>query len=435
MPTVFLSPIGNDAPFVDSNGDPLSGGLLYTHTAGSSTPETTYTTSAGNVGNANPIELLPSGYPGSSGNVLEIWLTSGVSYKFTLKTAAGVTLWTRDNISGVNDSSTSTSSQWVAGPAPTYISATSFSLVGDQTSTFHVGRRIKTTNSGGTVYSTISNSAFAAVTTITVINDGAGVLDSGLSAVSYGLLSATNPSVPVYASLASVAAHATTANIWVANQVVLTGSAVTFTALSAAPFVGAVVWVKQNAAHVWTNGATFSVQGGASYTAAAGDWVRVYATTVSTFEVTIFKVDGNATAYSTGTWTPTLTFATPGDLNVVYSVRVGSYTKIGRLVTANCNITTSTFNHTTASGALQVTGLPFAAKTLTGYSATGPMSFAGLTVTGAFFVGPSIASAASLATFSVTAGGPSTITSVAFGNTTSGTQVILNFSISYEATT
>lgn len=194
MPTVFLSPIGNDAPFVDSNGDPLNGGLLYTHTAGSSTPETTYTTSTGNVANANPIELLPSGYPGSNGNVLEIWLTSGVSYKFTLKTAAGVTLWTRDNISGVNDA-TSSSSQWETGPAPTYISATSFSLAGDQTSTFTVGRRLKTTNSGGTIYSTILSSAFGAVTTVVVQNDS-GTLDSGLSAVSYGLISVQNTSEP-----------------------------------------------------------------------------------------------------------------------------------------------------------------------------------------------------------------------------------------------
>jgi len=38
-------------------------------------------------------------------------------------------------------------------------------------------------------------SAFAAVTTVTVVLDS-GTLDSGLSAVSYGLLSATNPSIP-----------------------------------------------------------------------------------------------------------------------------------------------------------------------------------------------------------------------------------------------
>lgn len=189
---VNLSPIGNDAPFLDANGNPLSGGKLYTYTAGSSTPENTYTTQAGSVANANPVILNSNGYPASGGSVVEIWLTAGVEYKFTLKTSADVTVWERDDISGINDTSV-TIDQWVSGPAPTFVSTTSFTLVGDQTTNFHAGRRLKTTNSGGTIYSTITASTFGAVTTVTVANDS-GVLDSGLSAVSYGLLASTNPS-------------------------------------------------------------------------------------------------------------------------------------------------------------------------------------------------------------------------------------------------
>lgn len=103
---------------------------------------------------------------------------------------------TEDNISGVNDTAVS-SDQWVAsGLTPTYIGATQFSLVGDQTTAFHVGRRLKTTNSGGTVYSTITVSAFTSLTTVTVVNDS-GSLDAGLSAVSYGLLTTDNPSTPL----------------------------------------------------------------------------------------------------------------------------------------------------------------------------------------------------------------------------------------------
>lgn len=63
--------------------------------------------------------------------------------------------------------------------------------------------------------------------------------------------------------------------------------------------------------------------------------------------------------YEEGSFTPTITFGTPGDLNVVYSVQTGTYTKIGRLVHFWINITTTTFTHTTASGALLVAGLPF----------------------------------------------------------------------------
>lgn len=100
------------------------------------------------------------------------------------------------------------------------------------------------------------------------------------------------------AAKADVAAHATTSDPWVAREVVLTGSAVTFTDIADAPYVGAEVWIYQNAAHTWTNGATFVIQGGANYTAAAGDWIRLYATTVSTFQITIFPFAGTSTAAS-----------------------------------------------------------------------------------------------------------------------------------------
>ena len=212
--SVNLSPIGNDAPFVDSSGNPLSGGLLYWYTANSSTPQDTYTTSAGNVANANPVVLGSTGYPTVASSVVEIWLTAGVSYKAVLKNAAGTTLWTRDNISGINDT-TVTIDQWVSGPTPTYISATQFSLVGDQTSTFQVGRRVKTTNTGGTIYSIISASAYGALTTVTVVNDS-GTLDAGLSAVSYGLISSTNTSLP-FASPLSVVTNSLSGDVALNN--------------------------------------------------------------------------------------------------------------------------------------------------------------------------------------------------------------------------
>ena len=65
-----------------------------------------------------------------------------------------------------------------------------------------------------------------------------------------------------------------------------------------------------------------------------------------------------ALGYATGTWTPTLTFATPGDLAITYSARSGTYTKIGNLVVVHFDISTSAFTWTTASGNLQITGTP-----------------------------------------------------------------------------
>jgi len=93
---VNLSPIGNSEQFFDNNGIPLSGGLLYTYQAGSSTPLATYTDINATTANANPIVLNSSGRLDN-----EIWLTYGYNYKFVLKTAAAVTLGTYDNIYGI----------------------------------------------------------------------------------------------------------------------------------------------------------------------------------------------------------------------------------------------------------------------------------------------------------------------------------------------
>jgi hypothetical protein len=93
---VNLSPIGNSEQFFDNNGIPLSGGLLYTYQAGSSTPLATYTDINATTANANPIVLNSSGRLDN-----EIWLTYGYNYKFVLKTSAAVTLGTYDNIYGI----------------------------------------------------------------------------------------------------------------------------------------------------------------------------------------------------------------------------------------------------------------------------------------------------------------------------------------------
>lgn len=64
--------------------------------------------------------------------------------------------------------------------------------------------------------------------------------------------------------------------------------------------------------------------------------------------------------YEEGTWTMGITFATAGDLSVVYSAQTGRYTKVGRAFLYDGTVTTTTFTHTTATGALRVTGLPIA---------------------------------------------------------------------------
>lgn len=186
---VKLSPIFNDTQ-LDNSGNLANGFFVYTYVAGTTTPQTTYTDATGTVPQANPVALNARGEPANP-----FWLTIGLTYKFVLKDASNNLIRTIDNVTGVNDS-TITLDQWIAGPTPTYVSASQFTLLGDQTSVFEVGRRVKLTVTAGTVYGTITATAFTTLTTVTVGFDNTSVVDSGLSAAFYGLLSDSNDAVP-----------------------------------------------------------------------------------------------------------------------------------------------------------------------------------------------------------------------------------------------
>jgi len=96
---VNLSPIGGvAAQFLDNNGNPLTGGKIYTYAAGTTTPQATYTSANGATPHANPIILDAAGrVPGG-----EIWLTDGLQYKFVIKTSTDVQIGSYDNIIGIN---------------------------------------------------------------------------------------------------------------------------------------------------------------------------------------------------------------------------------------------------------------------------------------------------------------------------------------------
>lgn len=87
---------GAGAQFFDNNGVILSGGKLYSYAAGTTTPQVTYTTAAGNVAHTNPIVLDSAGRVPSG----EIWLTDALAYKFTIATSANVLIATYDNVTG-----------------------------------------------------------------------------------------------------------------------------------------------------------------------------------------------------------------------------------------------------------------------------------------------------------------------------------------------
>ena len=85
------------------------------------------------------------------------------------------------------------------------------------------------------------------------------------------------------------------------------------------------------------------------------------------------KVIGLPVAFS-----PTITFAVPGDLAVTYSTRSGRSMQKGNLCTATFNLVTSSFTFTTASGNLLITGFPVTSSTAVS-PAIGAVVFSGIT--------------------------------------------------------
>jgi hypothetical protein len=77
--------------FFGTDGLPLVGGKLYTYAAGTTTPLATYVDHNGITQNTNPVIL-------DSNGEADVWLPDTTSYKYVLKTAADVLMYTVDYI-------------------------------------------------------------------------------------------------------------------------------------------------------------------------------------------------------------------------------------------------------------------------------------------------------------------------------------------------
>lgn len=294
MTSAFLAPDPiQGTKFIPGGNTPAAGGKLFCYAAGSTTKQAMYTTNAGSVQWSNPIVLDSGGNLGSSN---EVWIPAGAPAKFVLAPSNDTDpptspYWEMDNISGINDTTGgvpgSSADEWVAGPTPTFVSSTQFTLGGDQTALFTVGRRVRATVTAGTVYGTITASVFGALTTVTI--QGA-VLDSGLSAIFYGLLDPANTSIDFYhisRQASAVLVASATTNIWATdgNSVHLS-STVTIGSFSTAPYVGALKTVIADNAFTLQNSSTKLVlPGGFNRTVVPGDIFDVYADTASKMSI------------------------------------------------------------------------------------------------------------------------------------------------------
>ncbi len=96
MANVSLAPtIGAFYQSFLDGGLPNNAGYIDTFIAGGTTPQATYTTSAGNVQNANPIVLGPDGRPPN-----EVWFVNGAAYRCDVYDALGNLIDSFDNLVG-----------------------------------------------------------------------------------------------------------------------------------------------------------------------------------------------------------------------------------------------------------------------------------------------------------------------------------------------
>src|SRR5690606_16973710 len=90
-------------------------------------------------------------------------------------------------------------SPWVAsGVNPFYVSANSFTLQGDQTGEFHVGRRLQCFVGAGIVYGTIKTSVYTTFTEIELAMDAGQELDGGLNLINVSIMRGDHPSTPFF---------------------------------------------------------------------------------------------------------------------------------------------------------------------------------------------------------------------------------------------
>lgn len=128
----------------DNNGDPCNGCLLSTFAAGTSTPLATYSESTLTTPNANPVVMDSAGRA-------TVFL-SPTSYKFVLKSAASVTIWTVDGVSAVGLASVGSQAVTFGGTSNVPVTATAYPS-GTTYATLHAGTlmwNINSANIGGT---------------------------------------------------------------------------------------------------------------------------------------------------------------------------------------------------------------------------------------------------------------------------------------------
>lgn len=304
---------GAGAQFFDDNGTPLAGGLLYVYTAGTTTPATTWTTNSGAVANTNPIVLDAAGRTAN-----EIWLNSGVTYKFVLKDSDAVLIGTYDNIPAIDDPTTFNNLITVTGtntligtstpPYAAYVAGMTISFIAANTNTGAVtidvdGLGAKNIYTGSAA--PLSGNEIVAGRVIQLEYDGTrfqlqvlSLADGSVTSAKLANAQLTLPNALNEAPAVTLASAATVAiGAAASNNIIITGTT-TITAFDTIADGATRRVVFSNVLTLTYNAASLILPGGANITTAAGD--------VATF-LSIGSGNWRCTAYSRANGTPVFT--------------------------------------------------------------------------------------------------------------------------------
>lgn len=130
----------------DRNGKPLAFGKLYTYQARTNTPKDTYQSEDQVVVNSNPVVLNGEGYA-------NVYLDG--SYKMVLKDKDENEIWSSDPVTSAQ------SEEWVNCQAADYVGPQDFSMTGNLTGKYTVGRSIRLSDGSVYYYGSVVSSSFA----------------------------------------------------------------------------------------------------------------------------------------------------------------------------------------------------------------------------------------------------------------------------------
>lgn len=255
--------------FFANDGSPLVGGKLYTYAAGTTTPLATYTNSSGSTANTNPVIL-------DSRGEASVWLGSS-KYKFVLKDASDVEIWSQDNVqAAANADGSNATGTWpidISGNAATATTATTAtyattagsagSVTGGYVSKIVAGTNV--TVSPGTGIGDVTVSAASAGGTVTSVS-GAGA---------YGF---TLPGGPITASgtlTVTPPAPSTAGNVMTSDGTNWVSSAPAGTTLNAIGSYAMGFYAGTGAISAGTTIAASSLNYGGAYVATCGSFAQL----------------------------------------------------------------------------------------------------------------------------------------------------------------